>query len=188
MTSSVQTLENALGYLSLPHGASLAAGRGGTLLYDAIVAASRAVLGTERGRRAMVILTDGVDNGSKARLEDAIAAAQRADVVVYSVLYSTTEGSQYPRMGVARPNAAQPLGSVVLKEISSATGGRMFDVSKAMPLAKIYESIEEDMRLQYQIGYTPPESKPGSYHKIELKVVGAKKMSVQARKGFYTPQ
>ncbi len=185
MTSSVQTLENALSYLTLPHGASMAAGRGGTRLYDAIDAASKAVLGRERGRRAMVILTDGVDVGSRTTLEQAITSAQKADVVVYSVLYSMEEGSQFPRMGPAR---GLPVGSTVLKEISAATGGRVFDVSKSMPLATIYEMIEEDMRLQYQIGYTPPEAKPGSYHKIELKVVGGKKMSVRARRGFYTPE
>ncbi len=189
LTSSVQTLENALSYLSLPHGASMAAGRGGTLLYDAVVAASHAVLGKERGRRALVILTDGVDNGSRSTLESAIAAAQRADVVVYSVLYSMEEGSQYPRMGgPRRPQVGQVSGSSVLKQISSATGGRVFDVSRATPLASIYESIEEDLRLQYQIGYTPPESAPGAYHKVELKVQGAKKMTVEARKGFYSPQ
>ena len=193
MTSSVQTLENALSYLSLPHGGSIGAGRGGTLLYDAIVAASHAALGKERGRRALVILTDGVDNGSRATLEQAIAAAQRADVVVYSVLYSMEEGSQYPRMsGPRRPGVGsgvgQVSGSMVLKQISSATGGRVFDVSRTTPLASIYESIEEDLRLQYQIGYTPPESAPGAYHKIELKVQGPKKMTVEARKGFYSPQ
>ena len=191
MTSSVGTLENALSYLSLPHGSSMAAGRSGTLLYDAIVAASRAALGKELGRRALVILTDGVDNGSRATLEEAIAAAQRADAVVYSVLYSMEEGSQYPRMGGPRragSGAGQVSGSVVLREISSATGGRVFEVSRAMPLASIYESIEEDLRLQYQIGYTPPASGPGAYHKIELKVQGGKKMTVEARKGFYSPQ
>lgn len=189
MTSSVKALDNALSYLSLPHGGSLAAGRNGTLLYDAIVASSNAVLGKERGRRAIVILTDGVDNGSKATLEGAIAAAQRADVVVYSVLYSMAEGTAYPRMaGPAWGLKAQGQGSVALKAISGATGGRMFDVSRATPLETVYEMIEEEMRLQYQIGYTPPESKPGAYHKIELKVQGGKKMTVQARKGFYSPQ
>ena len=102
------------------------------------------------------------------------------------------EGSQYPRMGgPRRPGMGSGMvgvsGSSVLKEISSATGGRVFDVSRATPLAGIYESIEEDLRLQYQIGYTPPESVPGAYHKIELKVQGGKKMMVEARKGFYSP-
>lgn len=189
LTSSVQTLENALSYLSLPHGSSMAAGRAGTLLYDAIAAASRVALGKERGRRAIVILTDGVDNGSRASLEQAIAAAQRADIVVYSVLYSMEEGSQYPRMGgPRRPNVNEASGSTVLKAISSATGGRVFDVSAATPLRAIYESIEADLRLQYQIGYTPPDSPPGSYHKIELKIQAPGKLTVQARKGFYAPQ
>ena len=189
LTSSVQTLENALSFLSLPHGTSMAAGRNGTLLYDAIATASRVALGKERGRRAIVILTDGGDNGSRATLDEAIAAAQRADIVVYSILYSMTEGSQYPRMGGARRlTPGQPNGSAILNQISSATGGRVFDVSRATPLPAIYESIEADLRLQYQIGYTPPEAPPGSYHKIELKIQAPGKLTVQARKGFYSPQ
>lgn len=188
LTASVQTLENALSFLSLPHGASMAAGRNGTLLYDAIAAASRVALGKERGRRAIVILTDGVDNGSRTTLDGAIAAAQRADIVVYSVLYSMNEGSQFLRMGGPR-RPSEPRGSAVLKEISTATGGRVFDVSAATPLRAVYESIEADLRLQYQIGYTPPpDSTPGSYHKIELKIQAPGKLTVQARKGFYAPQ
>ena len=93
MTDQVQTLENALSFLSLQHsaGGGLGSGHGGTLLYDSIVSASQLVLDKERGRRAMVILTDGEDNGSRNTLEQAVAAAQRADIVVYSVLYSTAE-------------------------------------------------------------------------------------------------
>ena len=186
MTASLQTLENSLGYLTLPHGPTMDAGRGGTRLYDAIQAAALVSLGKERGRRAMVILTDGEDVGSSTTKEQAIAAAQKADSVVYSVMIGDPEQSApaaFARTGRMR-------GSDVMREISGATGGRVFTVSRQNRLAEIYEQIEEDMRLQYQIGYTPPESKPGSYHKIELKVQADKgqKLSVQARKGFYTPQ
>jgi Ca-activated chloride channel family protein len=74
-----------------------------------------------------------------------------------------------------------------LTGISTATGGRVFTVTAEMKLRDIYAEIERDMRLQYQIGYTPPESKPGQYHKIELKVNG-KKLSVHARKGYFAAE
>ena len=189
MTSSLETLENSLSYLTLPHGATMDAGRGGTRLYDAITAAGQASLGRERGRRAMVILTDGEDNGSTSTLGQAVAAAQKADAVVYSVLIGDAE--KYGPTTLAMTGHAR--GSDVMREISGATGGRVFVVSRQLRLREIYEQIEEDMRLQYQIGYTPPEAAPGSYHKIELKVIagGAQtghKLAVQVRKGFYTPQ
>ena len=185
MTNQVVALENSLGFLSMPHaGPSSGPSRGGTLLYDAIIAASQVELGKERGRRAMVILTDGEDHGSRYSMEQAIAAAQRADVVIYSVYYSGeafANGMPHPR------NPNQVDGRAVLKDISSATGGHVFTVETKTPLDLIFTQIADDMRLQYQIGYTPPESTPGSYHKIELKS-NVKHLSVQARVGYYTPK
>jgi len=183
MTTNVQALENALRFLSMPHQPTQFS-HGGTLLYDAIVATSQVALNRELGRRAMVILTDGEDNGSRYTVEQAIAAAQRADIVVYSVLYSAKEGD-YPRMssGVG----GHDRGKDALTSISNATGGRVFIVSHKLPLDVIYSQIADDMRLQYQIGYTPPESKPGEYHKIELKP-NAKHLTVQARQGYYAPK
>ena len=116
--------------------------RNGTLLYDAIVKTSYTWLGREPGRRAMVLLTDGVDVGSNAALAQAITAAQKADVVVYSVLYSAVG-----EFGRSARNPEWARGNGVLQEISSATGGRVFTVTSAMTLRDIYESIEADMRL-----------------------------------------
>ncbi len=182
MTAQEQALENALRFLTMPHPATV--NRGGTLLYDAIYAASQRVLTGERGRRAMVILTDGEDNGSKYTLEQAIAAAQRADIVVYSVLYSVAESGFAGRPRATTPFA--PTGRSALEALSKATGGHVFTVTPKTPLDLIYSQIADDMRLQYQIGYTPPDSKPGAYHKLELKP-RPKHLTVQARQGFYTP-
>ena len=181
LTAAVQTLINSLNFLTMPRGATMDATRGGTKLYDAVVAAAQASEGRDRGRRALVLLTDGEDVGSRATLEQAIAAAQRADVVVYAVLIGAPEP--------LRSHAPMSRGSDVLRNISSATGGRLFTLAKEMNLKDAYELIEEDLRLQYQIGYTPPETKAGGYHKIELKVQGTPgKVTVQARRGFYTPE
>ena len=182
MTPSANALENSLRYLDMPRGPTMDATRNGTLLYDAIVKTSTAWLGREPGRRAMVLLTDGVDTTSRATLEQAVTAAQKADVAVYSVQYSAVG-----EFGRSTLNREWAQGLKVLQEISSATGGRVFMVTTTMKLRDIFEEIERDMRLQYQIGYTPPESKPGEYHKIELKASG-RKMTVHARKGYYTPE
>lgn len=189
MTNQLVALENSLGFLSMPHpapgGQPMPRGGGGTLLYDAIIASSQVELNKERGRRAMVILTDGDDHGSRYSLEQAIAAAQRADVVVYSVFYSGESflsGMRGPSMTNGRVDGHQ-----VLEAISGATGGHVFTVSRKTPLDLIFTQIADDMRLQYQIGYAPPDSQPGSYHRIELKPK-AKHLTIQSRAGFYMPQ
>ena len=166
LTNKPDLLNQRLDLLSQPHDGI--GGRGGTLLYDAIYASSRALLRNEDGRRAMVLLTDGGDNGSQRSLAEAVGEAQRDDVVVYSIYYGEdTRGKR------------------ILKTISDFTGGRVFEVSRKTPLAQIYTDIAEDMRFQYQLGYTPPEAKVGDYHIIELKPVN-KQLTVIARKGYYT--
>jgi Ca-activated chloride channel family protein len=192
MTTNAEALENSLAFLSMPHAAGYSSGRGGTLLYDAIVAASKVVLGKEKGRRAMVILTDGDDHGSHFDLDEAIAAAQRADIVVYSVLYSMAEsgfagGGYGGRGGGGWGGGGGQSGKDVLNALSKATGGRVFTVTNKMPLDLIYSQIADDMRLEYQIGYTPPPSPPGTYHKIELKPK-EKHLTVEARAGYYSPK
>jgi Ca-activated chloride channel homolog len=171
ITSNVTTLEHALAYLSQSHSDYRTPGHfGGTLLFDAICAVSHIELSNQMGRRAMVILTDGGDNGSRFSKDFAIAEAQRADITIYSVYYS---------------NGGGDLG--VLNDLSKATGGRVFTVSPELSLEQIYAQIADDMRLQYQLGYVPPQSKPNKFHKIALKTAD-KALAVQAREGYYTPK
>jgi Ca-activated chloride channel family protein len=177
ITSSVPTLEHALAYLSQSHADirnfSQGGGQGrggGTLLYDAICAVAKIELSPQLGRRAMVILTDGGDNGSQFSEKRAIEEAQRAGIMIYSVYYS---------------NGGGDLG--VLKDLSKATGGRVFSVGPAMTLGRIYAEIAGDLRLQYEIGYRPPASKPNKYHRIQL-VAKDKTLTIQAREGYFTPK
>ena len=175
VTHNVDMLENGLGFLTLNHPASRTnLNGGGTLLYDAISGTSSQTLGKEPGRRAMVVLTDGEDNGSQHTLEHAIAEAQTADVIVYSIFYSVQEGF-----------GSGGRGRAVLDQISKATGGRVFTVSGSETLKVIYAEIADELRQQYQIGYRPGESAKGTFHKIELKAKD-KKLKVQARSGYYT--
>jgi Ca-activated chloride channel homolog len=172
ITSSVTTLEHGLAYLSQNNTAIGGFGRqgGGTLLYDAIAAVAKIELTNQMGRRAMVILTDGGDNGSQLSEKKAIEAAQRSDIMIYSVYYSDG-GGDYD----------------TLSHLSKATGGRVFTVGPDMSLEQIYAQIADDMRLQYQLGYRPPASRPNKYHKIDLKATD-KKLTVQAREGYFTPK
>ncbi len=186
MTNSANALHLAL--LSLSSHASAV---GGTLLNDAVYAVAKDVLAKETGRKAMVILSDGGDNGSRRSLADAIEQAQRGDVQIYSILYSmwdgpgaTKFGSGPSGMGMGRP-AAVNSGLELLQKLSESTGGRVFTVSRTMGLREIFAQIGQDLRLQYELGYTPPRDiQPDSYHKLELRAKD-KKLTVQARKGFF---
>jgi len=178
-------------------------GGGGTLLYDAVFLASDELMKKQQGRKAVVILTDGVDHGSKESLTEAIATAQRADTLVYCILFADKEGYGNgggfggPHMGGGmggrggrggyppRTEESHPDGKKVLKQMSEATGGRFFEASKKEPIDKIYDAIDEELRYQYSLGYTPVKADtPVGYHKLHL-TVKQKDVVVQTRDGFY---
>ncbi|HEY7402483.1 MAG TPA: VWA domain-containing protein [Candidatus Angelobacter sp.] len=174
-------------------------GGGGTQLYDAAYLASDELMKKQQGRKALIILSDGVDRGSKIGLQTAIETTQKADTIVYSILFKDDEGyggggfghggfggGMGRHGGGSRyPQESRPDGKKILEQISKETGGRMFEVSKKQPIEKIYEAIAEDLRNQYNLGYTPdPADAEGSYHKISLKTK-EKDLVVQAREGYY---
>jgi VWFA-related protein len=183
MTSRLTELHNALRQLDYLNSENSAV-HGSTLLYDAIASVSKSVVSDEPGRRALVILTDGEDNGSRAALSDAIRQAQLAGVAIYSVLYTREMigGTRYPVAVGGRVS-----GITVMQQISKATGGRAFIVGAGTPIAEIYTEIEQDLRSQYRFGFTPLPSKPGKFHSIELRT-GDKHQTIQTRGGYYTPE
>lgn len=178
-------------------------GFGGTSLYDAVYLASDELMKKQQGRKALIVLSDGVDNSSKVSLETAIEAAQRSDTLVYSILFSDQQaygsrggfgspdwggiGGMGRRGGGRRfPQQARPDGKKILERISKETGARLFEVSSKQPIDKIYSSIEEELRNQYSLGYTPDQTTTAStYHKIRV-IVRQKDMTVQARDGYYS--
>jgi VWFA-related protein len=183
-------------------GGSRSRSGGGTLLYDAVYLASDDVIKKQQGRKALIILSDGVDHGSKESLVTAIATAQRADTVVYSILFKDEDQSQnrnpfggFGGPGMGRhgggggrsryPQEERPDGKKILERISKETGGRLFEVTKKEPIEQIYKTIEEELRNQYSIGYTPAADVGAGYHRIVL-TTKQKDMSVQARDGYYT--
>jgi VWFA-related protein len=166
-------------------------GGGGTKFYDAVYLAADEILGKQQGRKAVVMLTDGEDNGSKETIDTAIHTAQHAEMLGYSIHIADNE-SGFTRggfgggpMGGGRGgNYERPDGKKILKQISKATGGGYFEFKKS--LDDIYSQINEELRNQYSIGYTSdkPES-DGGFRKIEL-TVKKKGLIVQARDGYYS--
>jgi VWFA-related protein len=178
-------------------------GGGGTLLYDAVFLASDEMMKKQQGRKAIVVLTDGVDRGSKETLRDAIESAQRADTLVYSILFADKDaygngggysGGHMGGMGGGGmgggghrryPQESRPDGKKILQQLSKETGGRFFEVTKKESIDQIYAEIDEELRNQYALGYTPAKADADvGYHKIEL-TVKQKDAAVQTREGFY---
>lgn len=158
----------------------------GTTLYDAVLLASNEIMKKQTGRKALILLTDGVDQGSKTFLNDAIEAAQKTDTLVYSILFSDEQAYQQPfggrRMG-GGGNGAD--GKKVLQQISRETGGSFFEVSKKLSLDDIYDRLQEELRNQYSLGYTSDNAASAAgYRTIR---VAAKKsgLIVQSREGYY---
>jgi VWFA-related protein len=175
-------------------------GGGGTHLYDAVFLASDELMSKQQGRKALIILSDGVDHGSKETMTQAIEAAQRADTLVYSILFKDDEGysgfhgggpgfgGPYGggrRGGGRYPQQERPDGKKILEQISKLTGGRLYEASKKDTVDKIYAEIDEELRNQYSLAYTPEKDTGPGYHRIHL-TTNNKDLKVQARDGYYS--
>ena len=147
----------------------------GTLLYDAVYLAATEKLQKESGRKAMVLLTDGGDQGSDETLPNAIAAAQRSEVIVYVIMLAD-------RMNFRS-------GDSEMHKLAEQTGGRVIDVgSNAKKLRDAFDQIGAELRSQYMVGYVPTNTATdGKYRKMEVKAVNTD-YKIQARKGYYAPK
>jgi VWFA-related protein len=152
----------------------------GTVLYDAVYLAAKEKLSTEVGRKAIVLITDGVDQGSRLDIKQAIEAAQKADAVIYSIYYY--DPSAYGGHGMIMLGGG---GEGYLRKMSDETGGHVFTVNRKHTLDQVFKELQEEMRSQYAIGYTPTnDKKDGAFRRVELKLAD-KSLKVQARKGYY---
>ena len=144
----------------------------GTLLYDAVFLAAHDKLRNEVGRKAVILLTDGEDQGSELKLRDALEAAQKADTILYTLLISDR-------------GVAMGTGEGLMKKLCEETGGRVINVgNNQQKLEKAFDQISEELRSQYSIGYTPSNNKhDGTYRKVEIHTKEGYK--VQSRKGYY---
>jgi len=151
----------------------------GTVLYDAIYLAASEKLKTEVGRKVIVVITDGVDQGSRLTRNQAIEAAQKADAVIYSIEYY--DPSAYGRFMSFGGSG----GEGELRKMSDETGGHVYKVDRSHPLDMVFRELQDEMRSQYSIGYTPTNGlKDGSYRRLDVKLAN-KDLKAQARKGYY---
>ena len=178
-------------------------GGGGTVLYDALFLASDELMSKQTGRKAIIILSDGGDRGSRETLVKSIEAAQRADTIIYAIYFKGEEPHQdYPQHGRGGgypgggngggnnggnyPTQGHVDGKKVLERMTQETGGRFFEVKKTQTVAQIYNQIAEELRAQYRLGYTPSQEAAASgYHQIDLSL-HQKGLVIQTRDGYYT--
>ena len=148
----------------------------GTLLYDAVYLASNEKMNQESGRKAMILLTDGEDEGSSHKIGEAIAAAQRSNVLVYVILIA--DRGFYGGFGYS--------GFSAMSKLTQETGGRLIDVgNNGKKLEAAFQQIEDELRTQYLASYTPSNTKlDGSFRKLGVECRGDG-MKVQVRKGYY---
>jgi VWFA-related protein len=173
-TSSTARLRDALGQLhAVPFRGLPAAGQPmpGTLLYDAVYQTAVNKLQGVPGRKAMLIISDGLDNGSRMHIEEALEAVQETNTIVYGICYDQ-----------------KFFGCEFLKSLAEPTGGRMFDASKKRKsLGEIYQSIEDELRSQYAIGYVPVnQTHDGKFRKLAVKL-DSPGLRVSVRRGYYAP-
>ena len=147
----------------------------GTLLYDAVYLSAHDMLAKEVGRKAMILLTDGQDEGSRLKIQDAIEAAQKADAIIYVLLCA--DRGFYGGFGYG--------GEGDMKKLTEQTGGRVINVgNKFDKLKEAFDQIASELRSQYNIGYTPTNTKQdGSFRKLEIK--SKQNYKIQARSGYY---
>jgi VWFA-related protein len=150
---------------------------GGTRLYDAVYLASNELMKARFGRKVLVLVTDGEDQGSKTSLQKSIESAEKADVIVYSIDISDPEF--YSLLGTTYH------GDTHLRKLTRETGGRAIRVKSVEQIGPAFESIARELRSQYLLGYSPSNSRPdGSFRRIHVKVRG-RSYVVRTRSGYY---
>jgi VWFA-related protein len=208
---------------------------GGTSLYDSLFLSGDELTSKLKGRKVLIVLTDGVDVGSKDSLTEAIEAVQEADTVVYAIYIKGQQkfdqqmanpsnrrsggypgggypgggypGGGYPGGGGGSPGGGNPGGGStpnnpgggsrkpsvdgkqVLDRLCGETGGRVFELSRKLPIQDIYNQIAEELRAEYRLEFVPDEAAARyGLHPIDLEMRDAdknKKMDIQTRSGYY---
>jgi VWFA-related protein len=160
LTASRRQLDEALAFVDTPTMKELQrAGGGGTLLFDAVVKASNEIMRAQSGRKALILMTDGVDVGSEASVTDAIDAAQRADTLIYSILFA--DPGYYSGGG---PDGRRPL-----QRMASETGGGFYEVTRKLGIEAIFDTVQQELRSQYNLGFVSDQPVEfSSFRKLRL--------------------
>jgi len=194
-TRDVHRLQSALNKVKINSGVSSGAsgipglGQGpvpvhnapGTVLYDAVYLSAHDMLAKEVGRKAMVLLTDGEDEGSKLKIRDAVEAAQKADAIVYVLLCADRGFYGGVSLGYS--------GESDMRKLTEETGGRVINVgNKFDKLKEAFDQIAAELRSQYSLGYTSTNPVlDGGYRKLQIK--NKQNYKIQTRAGYYaTPR
>jgi VWFA-related protein len=154
-----------------------AGSKGGTHLYDTVYLASNELMKARFGRKVLVLVTDGEDQGSKSNLPESIESAEKADVIVYSIVVSDPEF--YTLMG----NAYH--GDASVRKLARETGGRTIRVKSIEQIGQAFAQIARELRSQYLLGYSPSNPRhDGSFRRIHVSVRGHN-YKVETRTGYY---
>ncbi|MFQ5816907.1 MAG: VWA domain-containing protein [Terriglobia bacterium] len=152
----------------------------GTRLFDALYLASVEKLAPEVGRRAIVVLSDGVDQGSQMKFKQVLEAAHRSETMIYAIVVA--DPTFYRQRGVGYPGHGK------LAKLARETGGRTIQVDKPEKLVAAFDALAAELRSQYTLGYTPTNRRAdGKFRKIKVKVK-RKGLRVYARRGYYAPR
>jgi len=153
---------------------------GGTHLYDAVYVACHDQMGTEAGRKAIILLTDAQDEGSKLSVQDAVEAAQRSDAVIHVLLLVDRAGFMAAGEWYS--------GASIARKMAEETGGRVIEVRNERSLEKAFDEISEELRAQYVLGYYPTNLKrDGTFRKVKVQVARPD-LKILARRGYYAPR
>jgi VWFA-related protein len=176
-TSSRRDLEQSLPYVDTPSKSDLQAQRGGgTLLFDAVVKASREIMSTLGNRKALIIMSDGGDNGSDETVSSAVEAAQRTDTLIYSILFA--DPSYYGGFGSGEGKSA-------MQRLAKETGGSFFEVSKKLNINQIFGMIEQELRSQYNLGFVSDQPVRISEFRALQLTARRRDLIVQARDRYW---
>jgi len=184
LTSSPKLLTQSLDGLRVNASVSSPIGQGpvpttqrGTIMFDAVYLAADEKLRGEVGRKVVLLITDGVDMGSRKKREQAIEAAHRSDAIIYGIYYFDRAAYGYHMYGVSDGD---------LRKMSEDTGGRVFRVEGRTTLEEVFKQLEDEMRNQYTLSYSSTNpNRDGGFRKLEIKSKN-KEFKVQARRGYFS--
>jgi len=155
-------------------------------IWSAVFTAARSKMKNVTGRKALVLLSDGLDTGGPHTLTDAIEAAQDADAPVYAIIFNPFAGRVAVLAGAVAPVGLveSKIAEARMRRLAEETGGRFYDASKKETTAGVFAQIEEDLRNLYVIGFSIPEAdRDGKFHELRIETTRAG-VTIRARKGY----
>ena len=156
---------------------------GGTSVYDAVYLACKEKLGSEAGRKAIILISDGEDTTSKVKFNEALFSAHTSDTIIYAISNSFRSGL-FP-YGRSRRTGSGGGDIGTLRKFSTETGGATFVVSNQNTFSKIFEQIAQELRSQYSLGYNSTNPvRDGKFRQIKI-IPRDSSYTIRARKGYY---